>query len=105
MKSTRTTHQANLENLPRMPSWVTSGQGGTLEDVAFLSGAAQATLHLVVQRKDVPHAVWRDRLSLTAAETCVGFSGRPEQAGDLRNAVHLPRPGNLPGPAGALYQH
>ena len=39
MKPTRTTHKANLETLPRMPSWVTSVRGETLEDVAFLSGA------------------------------------------------------------------
>lgn len=74
----------------------------TLEDVAFLSGAALAHLHLVLARGDVPHALLRDRLALWAAEACVAFSGRPERAGELRDALHLRRPGDLPGPAGEI---
>ncbi len=89
--------------LPRMPPWVTSARAETSEDVAFLSGAALATLHLVVGRTDVPHALLRDRLSLTASEACMRLLGRPERAGDLRDAVHLLRPGDQPGPAGAIY--
>jgi hypothetical protein len=42
----------------------------------------------------------RDRLSLRATEACVAFSGRPERARELRDVVHLLRPGDLPGPAG-----
>lgn len=45
----------------------------------------------------------RDRLALRAAEACVAFSARPERAGELRDAVHLLRPGDLPGPAGEAY--
>jgi hypothetical protein len=92
-----------LDTLPRMPPWVTSARAETLEDVAFLSGAALATLHLVVGRDDVPHALLRDRLSLTASEACLHMLGRPERAGDIRDAVHLLRPGDQPGPAGAIY--
>ena len=92
-----------LDTLPRMPSWVTSGRAETLEDVAFLSGAALATLHLVVGHDDVPHALLRDRLSLIASEACMRLLGRPERAGDIRDAVHLLRPGDQPGPAGAIY--
>jgi len=92
------------DTLPRMPPWVTSARTETLEDVAFLSGAALATLHLVVGHDDVPHALLRDRLSLTASEACVRILGRPERAGDIRDAVHLLRPGDQPGPAGAIYQ-
>jgi len=51
-------------------------------------------------RAEVPQALFRDRLALRAAEACVGFSGRSERAGELRDAVHLLRPGDLPGPAG-----
>ena len=90
------------DTLPRMPPWVTSARAETLEDVAFLSGAAVATLHLVVGRADVPHALLRDRLSLTASEACMRLVGRPERAGALRAAVHLLRPGDQPGPAGAV---
>ena len=91
------------DSLPRMPPWVTSARAETLEDVAFLSGAALATLHLVVGHDDVPHALLRDRLAVRAAEACVVKSGRPERAGDLRDAVHLLRPRDQPGPAGAIY--
>jgi hypothetical protein len=76
----------------------------TLEDVAFLSGAALAHLHLVLGQDTVPHALLRERFALRAAEACAGFSGRPERAAELRDAVHLLRPGDLPGPAGALFQ-
>ena len=78
-------------------------RGETLEDVAFLSGAALNHLHLVLGRAEVPQALLRDRLALRAAEACVAFSARPERAGELRDAVHLLRPGDLPGPAGEAY--
>jgi hypothetical protein len=93
----------DLDTIPRIPGWVTSARAKTLEDVAFLSGAALSTLHLVVGHDDVPHALLRDRLALRAAEACVVKSGRPERAGNLRDAVHLLRPGDQPGPAGAVY--
>ena len=85
----------DFESLPRMPSWVTSARPETPEDVAFLSGAALNHLHLVLGRVEVPQALLRDRLALRAAEACVAFSGRPERAGELRDAVHLLRPGDL----------
>ena len=88
------------ETITRMPPWVTSARAETLEDVAFLSGAALNHLHLVLGRDDVPHALLRERMALRAAEACVALSGRPERAGELRDAVHLLRPGDLPGPAG-----
>lgn len=86
--------------LPRMPSWVTSARAETLEDVVFLSGAVLAHLHLVLAQDSVPQALLRDRLALRAAEASVTFAGRPERAAELRDAVHLLRPGDLPGPAG-----
>ncbi|QFT61169.1 hypothetical protein FIU94_20225 (plasmid) [Sulfitobacter sp. THAF37] len=86
-----------------MPAWVTSARVENPEDVAFLSGAALSQLHIVVMRPDLPHALLRDRLSLRAAEACLGFAGRPERAAELRDAVHLLRPGDLPGPAGDVY--
>lgn len=88
------------DTIPRMASWVTSARAETPEDVAFLSGAALSHLHLVLGHEEVPQALLRDRLALRAAEVCVAFSGRSERAGELRDAVHLLRPGDLPGPAG-----
>ena len=100
MTFARPDHIIDLDTLPRMPAWVTSARAETLEDVAFLSGAALNHLHLVLGRVEVPQALLRDRLALRAAEACVAFSGRLERAGDLRDAVHLLRSGDLPGPAG-----
>ena len=96
-------HIGDLDTLPRMPGWVTSTRAETTEDVAFLSGAALYHLHIVLAREGVPQALLRDRLALRAAEALVGFCGRPERAGELRDAVHILRPGDLPGPAGVSY--
>jgi len=93
----------HLNTLPQLPGWVTSGRAETLEDVAFLSGAALNHLHLALGRVEVPQALLRDRLALRAAEACMAFSGRPERAGELRDAIHLLRPSDLPGPAGETY--
>ncbi len=86
-----------------MPSWITPTGGETLEDAGFSSGAALSALDLMLSQSGLPKALIRDRLALKAATACVAFSGRPERAGDLRDAVHLLRPGDLPGPAGAVY--
>lgn len=83
---------------------MTSARAETTEELAFMSGAALSTLHLVVMSDDVPHALIRARLALRAAEACVVHTGRPERAADLRDAVHLLRPGDHPGPAGAIFQ-
>lgn len=45
----------------------------------------------------------RGRFALRAAAACVAFSGRPEREVELRDAVHLLRPGDLPKPAGGTY--
>ncbi|MFG6574175.1 DUF1403 family protein [Sulfitobacter sp. 1A15333] len=89
--------------IPRMPFWVASARAESLEDVAFLSGAALNHLYLLMARDDVPVALIRARLTLSAAEACVKFSGRSERAGELRDAVHFLRPGDLPGPGGEVY--
>ena len=103
MTFARPDHIDDPDTLPRMPGWVTSARAEALEDVAFLSGAALNHLHFVLGREEVPQALLRDRLALRAAEACVAFSGRPERAGELRDAVYFLRPGDLPGPAGETY--
>ena len=45
----------------------------TLEDVAFLSGAALNHLYLVLGHEEVPQALLRDRLALHAAEACMAI--------------------------------
>ncbi|MEQ8729984.1 DUF1403 family protein [Roseitalea porphyridii] len=103
MTFARPDHLFDDDTIPRLPTWVTSARAETLEDVAFLSGAALNHLHLVLNRVDLPHALLRDRLALRAAEACLALSGRPERAGELRDAVYLLRLGDLPGPAGETY--
>jgi len=100
MTFTRPTHIDDFDTLPRVPAWVTSARAETLEDVAFLSGAALSHLHDVLGREEVPKTLLRDRLALRAAEACIGFSGRMERAGELRDVVAFLQPGELPGPAG-----
>ncbi|TCP39548.1 DUF1403 family protein [Rhodovulum marinum] len=103
MQHARPTPARDPESLPRMPAWVTRGGGQSAEDVAFRSGAALATLDLVAGSAEIPLGLLRDRLALAAAEACVARAGRPERARDLRDAVHLLRPGGAPGPAGAVF--
>lgn len=104
MKPERTTLDTSLHTLPQIPPWVTSKRSEALEDVAFLSGAALATLHLVGGRSEVPHALMRDRLALNSAQASMALTGRAERAGDLRDEVHLLRPGDVAGPAGKVFQ-
>ena len=87
----------------RLPGWITAGPAESLEAAAFRSGAALAHLHRITAHDAVPQALWRDRLALAAAEVCVGFSGRREGGRALRDALHLTRPGDHPGPAGAIF--
>lgn len=103
MTYARSTFDSDPDSLPRMPPWVTSARAETPEDVAFLSGAALSHLHLALLREDVPQSLLRERLALRAAEACVARSGRPERAGELRDAVTFLQPGDLPGPAGDSY--
>jgi len=98
-----TTISDGLNTLPKLPPWVTSRRAETPEDVAFLSGAALSHLHLVLNRDEVPQSLLRERLALRGAEACVAFSGRPERAGELRDAVQFLQQGDNPGPAGEIY--
>jgi len=66
MTFARGTRISDPDTIPRMPSWVTSARPETLEDFAFLSGAALNHLHVVLRREDLPHALVRDRLALRA---------------------------------------
>jgi hypothetical protein len=90
-------------SLPQLPDWVISGCAETVENVAFLSGAALSHLHLVVGHPGVPQSLLRERLALGAAEACMVRAGRPERAGDLRDAVGFLQPEDTPGPAGEVF--
>ncbi|MGC8732280.1 MAG: DUF1403 family protein [Halothiobacillaceae bacterium] len=102
MKKPRAQIMEPLSMLGPLPGWIVSGPAETLESAAFRSGAALAHLTFLTTEADLPQALWRDRLALAAAEVCVGFSGRREGASALRDALHLTRPGDDPGPAGKI---
>ncbi|MEO9782209.1 MAG: DUF1403 family protein [Sedimentitalea sp.] len=95
---------ANLElcfgTLPRMPSWVTSGHGETLEDVAFLSGESIRHLHVVLGKEEVPQTLLREQLALQRHRKATLLQEKRRSKniqGDLRDAIHPLRPGDLPG--------
>ncbi|MCA0270869.1 MAG: DUF1403 family protein [Proteobacteria bacterium] len=102
MPNAATTDPGDPASIAPLPGWITSGRGETPEDVAFLSGAALAHLHLVALSPELPQELWRDRLALRAAEASAGFAGRREGQGALRDAAHLTKACDDPGPAGAI---
>lgn len=87
-----------------LPGWVASGPVESFEAAAFRSGAALAHLTMITAAADVPLALWRDRLALAAAEVSVSHAGRREGARALRDAVHLTKAGDDPGPAGRVFR-
>jgi hypothetical protein len=91
------------EEIPRIPSWVKTAFDQGIEEAAFSSGAALSHLHHILQDDRVPMALLRDRLALKSAEAVMVSSGRPERSGELRDAVCLIKPGDLPGPAGDVF--
>ena len=94
----------DLESLPRMPSWVTSGRTETPETVAFRSGAALTVLDQLVSdpRHGVPVKLLANRLALTAATATSKLAGRMAREADIRDAYHLTPPGEARGPDGDL---
>ena len=88
--------------LTPLPGWITATPPETLEVAAFKSGAALAHVNLVTAADHVPQALWRDRLALTAAEVSASIAGRREGAGAMRDALHLTKAGDDPGPAGSI---
>jgi hypothetical protein len=91
-----------LPMLAPLPGWITATPAETLEAATFKSGAALAHLALATDAHPVPQALWRDRLALAAAEVSAGISGRREGAAALRDALHLTKAGDDPGPAGNI---
>lgn len=88
--------------LPPLPGWIGQVAVGSGDDWAFRAGAALAHVQVVTAQEAVPQALWRDRLALVAAELCQGFGGRRDGQAALRDALHLTRAGDDPGPAGAI---
>lgn len=88
--------------LTPLPGWITATPPESLEVAAFKSGAALSHLNLATAADPVPQALWRERLALAAAEVSAGIAGRREGAGAMRDALHLTKAGDDPGPAGNI---
>ncbi len=94
----------DLDKLPHLPGWVTSGRAETLEIVAFRSGAALTVLDYLVgdPRHGVPVKLLANRLALSAATATSKLEGRLAREADIRDAFHLTPPGEARGPDGDL---
>ncbi|MEX0284119.1 MAG: DUF1403 family protein [Paracoccaceae bacterium] len=86
-----------------VPSWISNARAQTSEDVVFLSGAMLGELDRVAGYPGLPRPLWRDRLALWATEEAMQIAGRPERMADLRDEVHLARPGDTLGPGGVVF--
>ncbi|PHP26194.1 DUF1403 family protein [Limimaricola cinnabarinus] len=98
------TFDRSAPSWPASPGWAVAGRAADIEDAAFRAGAALAHLQGVMAQPGLPLTLWRDRLTLDAAAATVRFSGRAECLAELRDALHLARPGDPPGPAGEIGQ-
>lgn len=90
------------QRIPPLPGWIVSIPTEPLEIASFCSGAALAHLVSATASADLPQALWRDRLALAAADACLAITGRRDGASALRDALHLTRPGDDPGPSGRV---
>jgi hypothetical protein len=96
---------SDTKTIQLLPRWITLRPDETPETVAFLSGAALATLHVALRDPGgtLSGALLRDRLALDAAVACLKLEGRNETASDTRDAVCLARAGDALGPAGDMF--
>lgn len=80
-------------------------RAGPVEDpieAAFLAGAALNSLDNLVQGEPEWSGAWRHRLAPKAASASMTLIGRSEDEAALRDAWLRRRPGDAPGPAGAM---
>ena len=94
----------DLNSLPKLPAWVTSGHAETLETVAFGSGAALMVLDQLVNdpSQGVPLKLLANQLALHAATVTSKLEGRLAREADIRDAYHLTPLGETRGPDGDL---
>ena len=94
----------DVNTLPKLPGWVTSGRAETLETVAFRSGAALTVLNQLVSdpSQGVPLKLLANQLALRAATATSKLEGRLAREADIRDAYHLAPPGEARGPDGAI---
>lgn len=87
-----------------LPRWVGSLASADRRDAAFAAGAALLALDQIV-RADPPWlGVLRARLALKAASVVARLLRQKADEATLRDAQHLTRPGDDPGPTGRLHR-
>jgi len=89
-----------------LPRWVASHVGPEVgaRDAAFAAGAALLSLDQIVRSDASWLAVLRARLALKAASVAAKLLRQKADEAVLRDAQHLTRPGDNPGPAGRLHR-
>lgn len=94
----------DLDRLPTLPAWASSGSAESSEAVAFRSGAALLALDTLVSDPicGVPVKLLANHLALTAATATSKLEGRLATVADIRDAYHLTPPGAARGPDGDL---
>lgn len=100
---------ANALNLQPLPRWIAmaarAGEGEGPKDhdgVVFAAGAAMQALDAVLRAEPPWLGCWRMRLTLRAAVSAARLLRIDADEPSLRDALHLTRPGDDPGPAGRL---
>lgn len=95
----------DTQTIHMLPRWVTSVSNQGTDTVVFKSGAALATLDVVLHdpKGTLPGALLRDRMALDATVACLKLENRRETLSDIRDAVCLARAGDALGPAGDMF--
>jgi hypothetical protein len=83
---------------------VAQGQAGLVADVSFAAGAALFALDEIMRAGPPWLGAWQMRLTLKAAISAARLLRLGSDAESLRDALHLTRPGDDPGPAGRLHR-
>jgi hypothetical protein len=91
------------DNIPALPGWVRSVGHADAGDQDFRTGGALAFVGIAVEARAAHEGCWLDRLALRAAAACVALEGRTEDEAALRDARHLTKPGQDPGPGGRVF--
>ncbi len=87
-----------------LPRWIGFAASADRGDAAFAAGAALLALDQII-RSDAPWlGVLRARLALKAAHVAARLLRQKADEAALRDAEHLTRPGDDPGPAGRLHR-
>ena len=95
---------ANSLILNPLPRWIGSVASADQRDAAFATGAALLALDQIVRMQAPWLGVLRARLALKAASVAAKLLRQKADEAALRDAQHLTRPGDDPGPTGRLHR-